>query len=584
VVVSVTKGPLASQLVACLRPPQLAHHTFAGSMLRLLDKESLPFDASEWLRRCDDRAQSLLTISMVPSTYVIMKGLPLSAAGKADRKALREWLEVIGESDVDTVNRYQPAHPAFNQSPASKTDIAPQEHDWQQQDMVSAITDEIRRLILQPRRPLGDFARTIPFRRIGLYSITIVPLLTWLNQTYHANISMHTLLRLGTIQRLVSHLCSSSMAQQDDTALANETRPGLQNEERENLLQILNDGVSSLCTDNYLTEAPAFRRILLTGGNGYVGLHILREILQRLHTTRVVILLRTEDAMAGKARLLERARRLGGAWETSWDERIEVWPGDLGQKSLGLQAQHWEMLADKRPRQYGDDANIDGIIHNGAVVDWFLGFEALRAVNIDASLTLAKCARDSRFIHRMIYISGVPQWETEDDDLDNGKLMTTSAPAGWPIGPGDAFWRSMVQSNPYRQTKLLTSHILLTAASFKSTLARKVGVLRPALIIGSTSYGVPNVDDFIWRVVRGCCALGSYPREDPNGWVYLCGGDAFAGMVVDQLCQPADQATVGMKRESKVENGLPVQAFWATVCDIVPRPGGLEALNPALWL
>lgn len=89
-----------------------------------------------------------------------------------------------------------------------------------------------------------------------------------------------------------------------------------------------------------LTEA---RRVLLTGATGFLGVHLLDELLERTEAA-VTCLLRGEDDSHARERLAERWAWYFGEREIPAD-RVEVVAGDVGAPALGLRPRRWRALA-----------------------------------------------------------------------------------------------------------------------------------------------------------------------------------------------------------------------------------------------
>ncbi|KAK1492898.1 HC-toxin synthetase [Colletotrichum abscissum] len=321
---------------------------------------------------------------------------------------------------------------------------------------------------------------------------------------------------------------------------------------------IITKGVNRLCKSDP-EQRP--QRVLITGGTSLSGLTILLRVLEQYSSLHVTVMMRCDDVATGKQRLVEKAQLLG-SWKPIFSGRIEIWPGDLTQDCLGLSQSHWDQLGG-----HGDPSkHFDGIIHNAAAVDWFGGFQALRKVNVDAALDLVERAKNSPATRRIVYISGGPQWDPEE-------LAETT------ISERGVLEDVLAQSNAYGQTKLITGAIIQRAAASNPRLAAKFAVVRPALIIGSSVDGVPNLDDFVWRVVMGCHTIRAFPEEPMENWVYLCGADRFADIVIDKL----NSSTRGEVCETRVENGLSVGRFWEVVNQVLSDTV-LEPLDYGAWL
>jgi amino acid adenylation domain-containing protein/thioester reductase-like protein len=528
-------GVLASQLVAVLKP---SHSKPDPSSSSTIDAQQLPGHAVNWIERSAQKAAEFLPEYMVPEVYLSTNKTFLTSSCKLDRRSVQQWLEQISAEQLESLNAHQGAR--------RKSDSAALLPDLPE-SLISPIVEQIQHLLSwRPSNSKGNILTRHPFSRIGLDSITIVPLLKWVNKTYQAQMDMQTLLRLGTIHELVCHL----HGREAQTV----SRNGF-GEDHEIFQDIIEKAVDRLCHNTHTSDPP--RRILLTGGSGLVGLNILTGLLHKFPSSRVAVLMRCVNAAVGKERLIEKLG-LVSSWRNAFTERIEIWPGDLSRADLGLSPSHWSRLG----RDGQPSTQVDAVIHNGAAVDWFEGFQTLRKVNVDASLKLVECVRDSPSIKRLIYISGGPPWnpdETEEAVLEGDGL-------------GDVFARS----NAYGQTKIITSTIIQRAAARNPYLAAKVAVIHPALIIGSSMDGVPNIDDFIWRIVMGCYTIRAFPQESEGEWVYLSGADTFAKLVIESLSGPPRVF------ESKVDNGFPVSRFWQVVNQELD--GRLECLGYDTWL
>lgn len=532
-----TAGVLASQLVAILEPSR---------------PDSTPLDTVApttiaWMEKSAQQAAEFLPQYMVPAVYLTADRTLLMASGKLDRRSMQVWLERISAQELRLLKPYYRA----NNNTPSTTQASPDVPE----SVLSPIVKQIRYLLSwRSGNQKVEFSTHHSFSRIGLDSITVVPLLKWINKTYQAHMDMQTLLRLETAHALACHLDGQKHPQ-----------PNNNNNAQETFQDIIAQGVDQLCRTNHVSSAP--RRVLLTGASSLVGLNILLQLLHQFPTAHVAVLIRCPSTAAGKTRLLNSLKLLT-AWNDTFTSRIDIWPGDLAQPRLGLSPTHWLQLGGN----HNDDPSlhITAIIHNGASVNWFETFQALKRPNIEAALQLIECARDSPAITRLVYISGGPQWDPLDTD-------TAPPPPPTP--------ETLARSNPYGQTKLLTTAIIHQSAARLPQLAAKISIIRPALIIGSSADGIPNIDDYIWRVVLGCHAIRAFPREeDPsNNWIYLTGADRFAKTVVDNL-NPPPSSSSSPQLETRINNGLTVSAFWQVINDQLAPHDQLRPLDYTTWL
>ncbi|MFE1291212.1 thioester reductase domain-containing protein [Streptomyces sp. NPDC058751] len=123
------------------------------------------------------------------------------------------------------------------------------------------------------------------------------------------------------------------------------------------------------------------RRILLTGATGFLGGHLLLDLL-RHSDAHVHCLVRAADEEAATARLGEALKSHGLPWSSEVRRRVTVLPGDIGRPRLGLSDSGWNKLAHE----------VDSIVGVAAAVDFLRGYRSLRQSNVIGALTLAELA------------------------------------------------------------------------------------------------------------------------------------------------------------------------------------------------
>jgi thioester reductase-like protein len=155
---------------------------------------------------------------------------------------------------------------------------------------------------------------------------------------------------------------------------------------REDLDQILAD--LALADRLPFTASPEPlppRRILLTGATGFLGSHMLLDLL-RHSDAHVYCLVRAADEEAAVARLGEALKGYGLPWSSEVRRRITVLPGDMRRPHLGLSDELWNTLAHE----------LDSIVGVAAAVDFLRGYQSLRQSNVLGPLTLAELAATGR--------------------------------------------------------------------------------------------------------------------------------------------------------------------------------------------
>ena len=116
---------------------------------------------------------------------------------------------------------------------------------------------------------------------------------------------------------------------------------------------------------------PGQDSILLLGGTGLVGRHLLVELMDNTQAT-VVCLVRADDDLAA----FERYRTLmgdHGLWQESWRDRLKVLAGDLLEDKFGLQSDVYRQLS----------REVATVYHSAGHIDHLATYEQLKAINID---------------------------------------------------------------------------------------------------------------------------------------------------------------------------------------------------------
>jgi thioester reductase-like protein len=132
--------------------------------------------------------------------------------------------------------------------------------------------------------------------------------------------------------------------------------------------------------------------VLVTGFPGFIGGRLVEALLAESTDSRVVALV--EARMTDKAR--ELAQRLGaGAPEGSDGARIEVLPGDITERRLGLDDERYERLA----------AETTAVYHLAAVYDLAVPLEIATRVNVDGTGNVLTFCRDCERLDRLHYVS-----------------------------------------------------------------------------------------------------------------------------------------------------------------------------------
>ncbi|MGC5345431.1 amino acid adenylation domain-containing protein, partial [Streptomyces sp. DT171] len=237
--------------------------------------------------------------------------------------------------------------------------------------------------------------------------------------------------------------------------------------------------------------AGAARRPLLTGGSGFLGAFLLRDLLETTDDA-VDCLVRAEDEADGVRRLRANLERYG-LWKDHYGELIHAVPGDLAAPGLGMPDRALKALRSRA----GD------VYHNGARVNFAAPYGELRDANVDGTEELLRVVAASES-GRMHYISttGVHARPT-----DGPRTVTETTPLG-PVGD---------LPDGYSQSKWVAEGIVRIAR--RRGLA--VTVLRPARISGDSRTGACQERDLLWQFIKGCLQARAVPEgaDESTGWI-----------------------------------------------------------------
>ena len=250
--------------------------------------------------------------------------------------------------------------------------------------------------------------------------------------------------------------------------------------------------------------------VFLTGATGFLGSFLLHDLLMSQVEAKVYCLARAPSDEEALARL-EKTLRAHYLWKDLFAGRIVGLAGDLGKAHFGLADELWNMLA----------AQVDVIIHNGALVHWVFPYAQLAGPNVSGTVEALRLASSGGKIKPMHFVSSTSVFDTEhyvsmdlvmeDDSLDAAAEHLSSG---------------------YAQTKWVSEKIVMLARS----RGLPVTITRPGYIVGSSNSGVCQSDDFLLRLLRGCIELKKAPHMLNR--LNCCSVDYVSGLIVKIASSP----------------------------------------------
>ncbi len=419
---SVDRAIVCAERVATTHPT--THHLVAYVISR---DEVAEEDLESHLSR-------LLPKQMVPRRFVFLDEIPLTHNGKLDRKRLE----------------------AMANSPPP---------------LFSGETPEQATLRAVWRRLLGraDFTLDDDFFMLGGDSLLVVHLVLEIEDRFGKRLSLRAAYEAPTIRRLAAVLSDNGAS-----APRSSTASDLRLAERD--IGSL-DGLASLSAEK--ATAHRLERILMTGASGFVGAHVLAELLER---TDIEVLFLARDRQPDAA--LERLQKVLAdyrLWTDSFEERLAPVAGDLGSSRLGLADRDWDELA----------STADLILNCAGEVNFLHDYRHHQPANVEGLARVLGLA-----------FEGTP---ARIHHLSSLGVADASDP------PGDG----------YNLSKWAAERLVEKARSRGlATTVHRLGEAMPHSLTG-----IPNRRSLSYLLIRSCLTLGLYPEGlvsfdySPADWV-----------------------------------------------------------------
>jgi thioester reductase-like protein len=266
---------------------------------------------------------------MVPSAFVILESLPLTAHGKLDRQAL-PVSSLCTNSDAS----YEAPQGVVEQTLALT---------WQQ-------------LLQVERVSRGDH-----FFGLGGHSLLALKLLIKINQSLGCTLGIADIYRNPTLKDLARHIGAGATAD-PIVDLSQEAK--------------LDDDIVPKAGQRRI---PA-RAVLLTGCTGFVGRFLLTHLLRDTDAT-VFCLVRAQALQQAKARLKTTLQKWD-LWTHHAERRVIAIPADLSRPRLGLRDSAYEAVAD----------NVGSIFHCATSMNHLETYAMAKPANVTATGDLLRLA------------------------------------------------------------------------------------------------------------------------------------------------------------------------------------------------
>jgi thioester reductase-like protein len=162
--------------------------------------------------------------------------------------------------------------------------------------------------------------------------------------------------------------------------------------------------------------------VLLTGATGFLGIHLLRELV-KYSNSFIYCLVRAENQLHAEERLRDCIAYYFGSFPDEWHDRIKVVQGNLNKDNLGICKEEYDSIANR----------ADIILHAAADINLFKNYAELQQANITATKNIIELAGygRSKKVHYVStlavsgYVKGGKQRSFCEEDFDQGQQFVS---------------------------------------------------------------------------------------------------------------------------------------------------------------
>jgi amino acid adenylation domain-containing protein/thioester reductase-like protein len=499
---------------------------------------------------------------MVPELYLQLAMVPLTISGKINRRALLEQAMELSPIDLHDLG-------ALSRADNKSTEMLNQRDELVAWALSKHIAELLQRKTGHRKMATEIVGRNVVLSRVGLDSIDIMALSQFVSRHYKRVISMTDLFDSTLTIRMVAEMI-------DRTA---KSVPGESQsssgwwEKVQCMIRRTNDLPACQSPQVKIQSRPPRKCVFLTGATGFLGTHVLRQLLVNNHVSMVYVLVRAPCPQKALARVIQAAR-LARWWRNDYRRVIQAWPGDLSQRRLGLSDEYWAILSGTESGLGPTGGAVDVIIHSGAVIHWGYDYDTLEAANVHSTFEILQCLSQCPTPISLAYISALIPGDAA--------LATTDTDDQARMSNEDEVFPPIELTDGYTQTKFASEQLVKAFSARHSP--HSLTIVRPGFMIGPVNNGVANGDDLLWRVVTTAMTTCSYNADESNNWLFVAAVDWVANLIIHETlyARPSPQnvrgnegSTVLPARILSLGDGLSLQDFWQSIMlglerDLIP--------------
>jgi amino acid adenylation domain-containing protein/thioester reductase-like protein len=227
------------------------------------------------------------------------------------------------------------------------------------------------------------------------------------------------------------------------------------------------------------------QHILLTGATGFLGVHLLHELLEKT-SANIHCLVRAENVSEARNKLKNKLS-FYQLWNEQDSQRIIPIIGNLEKNLLGLSEKEFQDLA----------SQIDMIYHSGASVNLIYPYSVLKPANVLGTQEILRLASQIK-IKPVHFVSTTSVFCPEN--YPENEVLLESDPLD--------YYQGLVGGYP--QSKWVAEKLVMQARE----RGLPVTIYRAARIISHSQIGICNTEDLFSRIITTCMQLGATPNID----------------------------------------------------------------------
>lgn len=386
------------------------------------------------------------------------------------------------------------------------------------------------------------------FEETGGDSLAMMQIVQLLKNEYHVSIQMDRFYKTASVKELideimvtiVSNLCQKEKKRVVETCVNGQDEKTDQN--RDDRIEVQEHPIYTADLVNMTFTRNEPEVVLLTGVTGFVGAHLLKELLANTKA-KIYCLVRDREGVNAEERCQKRLQfYFGSELDSVFNNRVFILTGNLVEPDLSFGEQRYHTLAEE----------VDTIIHSAADVRHFGKYSSLEESNINGTCHLLEWAfvgRKKIFHH--ISTLAVAGYHPERRPLREMELEI-----------GQNF-----EGNVYAESKF-DSELLVTQARKRGLQA---SIFRLGNIVGRESDGLfqQNIEtNLFYSLMKGIVLVGKMsPTFLSEAKLELIPIDLCSQLVVQLMIQKELQ---GATFHITNPHGITIQEL----CQFINQSGG----------